>query len=367
MRVIVIMAGGSGTRFWPMSRKAHPKQLLALTGEQSMLADTVDRVEQSVPRENVYIVAGPDLIEAIRADLPDLPAENFLVEPEGRNTAPCLAFAAAVIAGRHGPDTAMGVMTADHLIRDTARFAENSDLAFEQCERDPVLVTFGIRPTEPNTGFGYIEMGQAVTDNDARGAVYQVQGFREKPDLQTAKRYFESGQYLWNSGMFFWRVSTLIEAFERFKPDMAAGAREIAQAVGKDDFQSTLERIFHEWDKDSIDYAVMEKADNVRVVPAGFDWDDVGTWTALARTQPLDAEGNLLRGRTLALDTKNSILFNRDPMRKDSPRLLAALGVEDLIVVSAGDAILVCPRERVQDIKQVHAALGEDEDLARYL
>ena len=373
MRVVVIMAGGSGERFWPLSRRGRPKQLLPLTEDRSMLAGTAARAEAIVGAENVYVVAGPALTPGIRADLENLPRENLLTEPEGKNTAPCLAFAAAVIAERHGPETSMGVFTADHLIRDSKAFGQNVDLAFECAEQRGRLTTIGIRPTHPNTGFGYLETGSTLLE-DERGVSHRVESFREKPDAETARRYVESGRFLWNSGMFFWRIDTLMAAFEEHAPELATGAREIAAAVGGPDSENVTRNIFARWPSVSIDYAVMEKANNVAAVASRFEWDDVGTWSALSRIHPLDKDGNLLVGQCATLDTKNCVIYSRplDSAGDDQPAsgapetLVAALGVEDLVIVASGSAVLVCRRDREQGIKQMLEALRE-QGLDHYL
>lgn len=360
MRAIVIMAGGSGKRFWPLSRETRPKQLLALAGERTMVAETVERAATLVGRDQVYIVAGPHLREGLQAAV-DLPAENFLTEPEGRNTAPCLAFAAAVIAARHGAETVMGVLAADSLIRDVETFDRNADLAFEYAERHDALMTLGIRPDHPNTGFGYLEVGPAVHE-DERGTVHRVESFREKPDEATAREYVDAGNYLWNSGMFYWKIATFMEGLSENAPALAEGALRIRKAVGEDDFDAVVREVFDGWEKISIDYALMEKADNVYAVAGEFDWDDVGTWEALARTFPTDNEGNLVVGDAVTMDTRDCIVHCKPtqalPEGHTQP-LVATLGVEDLVIVQCQGAVLVCARDRVQDIKELLGRIEE--------
>ena len=361
MRVVVIMAGGSGERFWPLSRQDRPKQLLALTSDRPMLAEVTDRAASLVGASNVFVVAGPHLEEPIRRALESLPHDNLLIEPMGKNTAPCLAFSAAVIGKRFGPETVMGVLSADSLIRGTETFDRNVDLAFECAEREDVLVTLGIRPSHPDTGFGYLEIGPAITPpEDKRGTAHRVKSFREKPDEETACRYVESGDYLWNSGMFFWEISVLQDGLARHASEIARGAQEIADAIGTPNYDTVARRVFENWPKISIDYALMEKADNVRAVAGEFDWDDLGTWTALARAYALDSDGNLALGKCVALDTSDAILYNRSEgaLGNNSP-LLVSIGVKDLVVVHTGSTVLVCHRDRVQDIKLALAALRE--------
>lgn len=363
MRVFVIMAGGSGERFWPLSRKSRPKQLLPLTSADPMLAEAVSRAWKVPGVQQVYIVAGAPLREPILNALPGFPPDNLLVEPEGRNTAPCLAFAAAVAAARDGWDTTMGVLTADSLIRNTGAFSRNADLAFENVERQDILMTFGVRPLNPNTGFGYLEAGEIDT-RESRGSTRHVNAFREKPDQTTAESYVASGHHFWNAGMFFWKCSTLKTAMDEFAPELARGAEKIAAEVGKPGFEETLRGVFAQWPKISIDYAVMEKAQNVRMIEAEFDWDDVGTWNALARTRALDASGNLRSGNAILIDSANMIVFNAGKSGKEPPEstepLIAALGVDNLVVAMAEGTVLVCHRDRVQDIKMVLEKLRAD-------
>lgn len=362
------MAGGSGERFWPLSRRLRPKQLLPITSDIPMLAEAVERGWKIPKVEQVYVVAGAQLRAGIQLALPGFPPANLLVEPLGKNTAPCLAFAAAVLGARHGWDTSMAVFTADSLIRDIDAFARNADLAFEMAEQQDVLMTFGAKPREANTGFGYLEAGEAEK-SDARGVVRRVDAFREKPDLETAREYATSGHHFWNTGMFVWKCAALRTAMEAFAPELAAGAEKIAQAYGTDSYASELESVFAEWPKISIDYAVMEKATNVYLVEAEFDWDDVGTWNALARTRPLDAAGNLQLGRSVMLDTRNTVLYNADwlPGHPDAPMpLIATLGVENLVVAAAEGTVLICHRDRVQDIKLILQQL-RDENKTEYL
>jgi mannose-1-phosphate guanylyltransferase len=277
----------------------------------------------------------------------------------------------------------MGVLSADSLIRDRGTFERNADLAFEYAENNQALVTLGIRPRHPDTGFGYLEIGPAVA-KDRRGAVHRVESFREKPDADTARHYVEMGHFLWNSGMFFWKVSMFLEALEKAAPAFASGVREIGDAYGTTRYDAVVRQVFEQWPSISVDFALMEQAENVCAVAGGFDWDDVGTWKALARTSPLDESGNVCVGKTVALDTRNCVLFNRagreaadaagagssspsdgcvgaSSRQADAGRnpLLVTLGVEDLVVVTTDDAVLVCHSDRAQDVKQLLKTLRE--------
>lgn len=358
-RAIVVMAGGSGERFWPMSRKTRPKQLLALTSDKPMLTETVERAQGLAKTDAIYVVAGPHLMPGIRALLPYLPARNFITEPMAKSTAPCLALAACVIERQMGDDTTIGVLSADSLIRDKETFLHNADLALEYAEKNDALVTLGIRPRHPDTGFGYLETG-AQSAKDSRGSVHRVESFREKPDGDTARHYMESGQFLWNSGMFFWRISTFQKALTAAAPQLAAGSRRICDAYGTANYDAVVTEVFEQWPSVSIDYALMERAENVFSVVGSFDWDDVGTWSALTRTNPLDESGNARIGHVLPIDTRNSVLFCQSAAKyQGKDPILVTLGVEDLVVVVTDDAVLVCRNDRVQDIKQALKIMRE--------
>jgi mannose-1-phosphate guanylyltransferase len=357
-RLMVVMAGGSGERFWPLSRKHRPKQLLALTGTQTMLEETVERAEAVVGRDRVFIVAGPHLVQSILDSLPGFPKANCIVEPEARNTAPCLALAAGILWRRFGTNIAMGVLSADHSIRDRKTFETNMNLAFEYAESNRVLMTFGARPSEPHTGYGYLEVGDPVVSGEA-GTIRPVKAFHEKPERETAERYMHSGRFLWNSGMFVWSLDALHDAFDRHAPEYAEAMLIFKEHEDADSWGPT----FRALPKISIDYAIMEKADNVFCTTADFDWDDVGTWTALTKSQPLDPQGNLVRGKCIPVETSNTILFNATTGNNDTAKpnpVIVALGVENLVVVSTDDALFVCPKDRVQDIKKAVQALRDN-------
>ena len=333
--VAVVMAGGRGTRFWPRSRNARPKQFLAIVGKETLLHQTVHRLEGHVAPERIFIVTTEDLAAETRRMLPELPPENVLVEPEGRNTAPCLALALVQIERRH-PGAVMAVLSADHWIGDRARFLEDLDLAARHAATARELVTFGIRPTYPETGYGYIE-------SQGQGAVLQVKAFREKPPVEVALQYLESGRHYWNAGMFVWTLADLRAGLEAHAPEVLAPLDAWSRA-GAD--PRTLSAAYRRLPQVAIDVALMEKATSVAVVPARFRWSDVGSWPAAIEFQDADAQGNVSQGDTLLLDTRNSAFFG-------GRRLIAASGVEDLIVVDEADALLICRRDRAQSVKQI--------------
>jgi mannose-1-phosphate guanylyltransferase len=350
-RIAVVMAGGTGERFWPLSRRQRPKQLLRLAGKMTLLEESVNRIETFVGAGNVYVVTGADQAPLVRKTMAGYPPENIIVEPMGRDTAPCLALMLAHLS-HSGEDPTMIVLTADHSIGPVDRFHADCRAAFEAAETDDVLVTFGIQPTRPDTGFGYIELGERVADYDG-SQVYRVVRFREKPNTETAHAFLQAGNFLWNSGMFVWRASVLTRAFEEHAPQIAQGRAELAQALGQASERDRVRAIFETIPKLSIDYAVMERADNVRCVRATFKWDDVGTWSSLARLHPTDPDGNTVVGRALMVETKNSIVYVDERESSDDAPIVATLGLEDLIVVVTSDAVLVCHRDQAQRIKQI--------------
>lgn len=350
-RIALIMAGGAGERFWPLSRRHRPKQLLRLASEQTMLEESVARIAGLTGRENVFIATREDQAPLIEKALPDLPSGNILREPTGRDTAPCLALTLARMdAGDDDPT--MAVMTADHSIGQPDRFQADCRAAFEQAEDEDVLVTFGVRPTRPETGFGYIELAEQMAERHGSG-IFRVRRFREKPDLETAHAFLEAGNFLWNSGMFVWRCSVLRQAMAQHSPFLARASEEIAAAIGQSDERERIGRVFQRLPKISIDYAVMEHADNVRCVRATFEWDDIGTWSALARLHPVDADGNVVLGDAVTIDTSGTIIYSGEGKKAGEGPLVATLGVRDLVVVVSDDAILVCHRDQAQRIKEI--------------
>lgn len=356
-RVAVIMAGGAGERFWPYSRRRRPKQLLRLTGEKPMLTEAVERIARRIPRERVFIIAGESLRRPILGALgPDFPRENVIAEPEARNTAPCLALAAAVIRQRFGPGGAtMAVLTADHLIEPDDVFLRQVDEACTAAERSGALVMFGVPPTEPHTGFGYIECGRARPEF-APGA-YEVLRFREKPNAETARQFLEAGNFFWNSGMFFWTTAALLEAFAAHQPAMARAIERLEAAWGAPRRKAEAREAFASMEKLPIDVAILERAANRLCLRAEFRWEDIGSWTALSRIRPPDTQGNVVMADLTALDTRDCVFFAPPGGRRRVH--IAALGVSGLIVVVTDGAVLVASRDRAQDIKSLLAALRD--------
>jgi mannose-1-phosphate guanylyltransferase len=348
MPYAVIMAGGRGERFWPKSRQGLPKQFLRLLGDRTMLQTTVDRLQRLVEPEQIYIVTGKVYYDLVLDQVPEVPAENLILEPVGRDTAAAIGLSALAIS-RRDPNGVMIVLPADHYIADEEHFCEVLRSAVAAAAPGSALVTLGITPNRPETGFGYIARGQ-LHDIIEGNPVYAVDRFTEKPDYQRALEYLASGNYYWNSGIFVWRADLIIDEIERRLPELHTGLLQIAGAFGAEDYDSTLLKIFTDLPKISIDYGVLEKAGNVLVLPGNFGWDDVGSWTALESYKEKDAQGNYLEGRGVLVDTNNTLVFASD-------KVVVTLGVEDLIVVEERDSILICHKEHAQEIKKVISAL----------
>ncbi len=341
-KTALIMAGGHGERFWPKSRVDMPKQFLSLTGDgKTMIQLTVERIRSLVALEDIYIATNENYRELVRQQVPGIPEENILCEPVGRNTAPCIGLGAVHIAKKYG-DALMFVLPSDHLIKYTSIFCQTLADACEVAEQGDSLVTLGITPDAPETGYGYIKFNP----EQAEGRAYPVERFVEKPDLETAKNYLASQEYLWNSGMFIWKVSAILDSLRRFLPDMYAGLQRIAQAIGTPEQQAALDREFRAFKSVSIDYGVMEKADNIRCLAGNFGWDDVGSWLAVSRIRKTNEYGNVVSGNVVTVGTRNSII-------QGGEKLIAAVGLRDIVIVDTEDAILICDKDSAGDIKKV--------------
>jgi mannose-1-phosphate guanylyltransferase len=363
----IIMAGGSGTRLWPESRAGNPKQLLKVQGDRSLIQSTVDRLGRVVAPDRILIVTRRDLVDKIHAQLPDLARDAILAEPCPRNTAPCIGLAAIRVL-QSDPDAVMAVMPADQVITPSDAFQAAILSAAALVEEDPArLVTFGVRPHYPSTGFGYIERGDPVVSAAAdvatklagnsaehapvavRPAVYRVARFHEKPTQQLASEYVASERFYWNAGIFVWKAAAILDAIGRYRPELYGHLKRIEDAMGKDDGSEVLEREFAAAEKISIDYAVMEKAEKVVVIEAPFAWDDVGSWLAIERHRPADANGNLLDApRTVAIDARWNMVRGNDPKQ-----VIVLAGVENLAVIVTPDGILVADKRDEKSIAAV--------------
>lgn len=341
-KTALIMAGGRGERFWPRSRQSLPKQFLSLTDDKkTMLQLTVERILPLVAMEDIFIVTNRGYRELVRAQLPELPEGNILCEPVGKNTAPCIGLGAVHIAKKYG-DAVMMVLPSDHLIKYTSLFLNTLTDACEVAEQGGNLVTLGIAPDCPETWYGYIKFQPEQT----LGRAFAVERFVEKPDLETAKAYLASEQYLWNSGMFIWKTSTILKNLQTYLPETYRGLYKIGEAIGTPMEEQVLEREFQAFEAESIDYGVMEKAKNIYILSGAFGWDDVGSWLAVGRIKRSNELGNVVEGNVVTVDTRDTII-------QGGGKLIAAVGLEDMIVVDSEDALLICEKAHAGDIKKV--------------
>ena len=341
-KTALIMAGGRGERFWPKSRKNLPKQFLSLTEDgKTMIQLTVERILPLVDLEDIYIATNRDYKALVQEQLPGLPEENILCEPVGKNTAPCIGLGAVHIAKKYG-DAVMMVLPSDHLIKYTQMFTNTLKDACEVAEMGENLVTLGITPDSPETGYGYIKF----IPDQMLGRAYAVERFVEKPNLETAKAYLATEQYLWNSGMFIWKVSTIMKNLQAFLPEMHQGLCRIGKAIGSEQEQDVLVKEFMDFQSVSIDYGIMEKAANIYVLSGSFGWDDVGSWLAVGRIQTSDEFGNVIAGNAVTVDTKNTII-------QGGKKLIATVGLENMVVVDTEDALLICEKDHAGDIKKI--------------
>ncbi|RYD81881.1 MAG: mannose-1-phosphate guanyltransferase, partial [Verrucomicrobiaceae bacterium] len=349
---VLILAGGSGERFWPLSRRSRPKQLLSLFTEETLLESTLRRLDGLVPPEKILILTNADQEAGVRACAKNLPPENIVAEPAKRDTAAAIALGVGWVSARDARAT-MAVLPADHLIKDTKAFQQTLRTAQAAAEESGDLVTIGIQPTWACPGFGYIEVGTKFAGTKVAGgpAVHEVVRFREKPDVELAESFLRQGNFRWNAGMFIWSIPAILSAFNRFAPTLAEFIQRLHSAA---DFESTLQQHFPSLPKISIDYAIMEKASRVLMVEAAFDWDDVGSWTAIAKYLTEDAAGNHANTTVQTLNAGGNIVFSK---RK---AFVGLLGVSDLIVVETEDALLICDKNEAEKIKQLVARVPEE-------
>lgn len=345
----MIMAGGGGTRFWPRSRTKRPKQFLKFSGDRTLLQGTVDRVAAQIPPERTWIITGEAYVAETRAQLPELPASNVIGEPEGRDTAACVGLGAAVI-GKVDPDATIAVMPADHEIEPVQEFRRALHAAEQFVHDSPdKLVTFGIHPTFPSTGYGYIKRGTSVGARQGVDAC-QVAEFKEKPQFPTAEQYVASGEYDWNSGIFVWKPRTILGELHAHKPEIHATVLRIAAAWGTPDWTNTFRAQYKTAEKISIDKAVMEHAaaeQKVFVLAAPYKWDDVGSWLALERGNPQDADRNTVQANHCGIKTENCVIVG------DADRVIGTYGVSGLLIVQDGNAILVADRKYEDKVKEI--------------
>jgi len=345
----LIMAGGSGTRLWPRSRRTQPKQLLDLGSGRTMFQEAYDRVVPLFGDEGIFVVTSGEYVPMMRQQVPSIPADNYIIEPFGRGTAPCIGLAALYLR-RVDPEGVMCVLTADHYIEKAERFRRVLRAA-ARVAAEGHLVTLGINPSFPSTGFGYVCKGASLGTVDGF-EVFRVERFTEKPDADTARRFCESGMYSWNSGMFIWRISVILREFERLMPNLYAQLMEIDAAIGTPQEHDVLSRVWPQVEKETIDYGIMEKAADVAVIPVDIGWNDVGSWATLLDILPANENGNVITGQHVGVDTHKSLIYSPH-------RLVATVGLEGMIVVDTGDVLLVCPRERAQEVRALVKRLQE--------
>ena len=346
---VVVLAGGAGTRFWPAGRRNRPKQLLAFATGKTLLRETLDRCTPLAPAARTWIITNESQVERTRQEAGELAPAQIVAEPGMRNTAAAIALAALLIERAEG-DGVMIVQSADHVIRPPELFVRTFEAAAERARDAETLLTVGIEPTGPATGYGYIEAGETVAEVSGF-PVRTVKSFKEKPDAPTAVRFLESGNYFWNAGAFVWRVSVLREAIRRHLP----GHDEVLTAIGEElDRDGTISaETYSRFENIPVDIGILERADNVEVVPASFEWDDVGSWLALDRLRERDETGNVIRGRHVGIETRNCIVVGRDG------HITATLDIEDLIIVTTADATLVAPKDRAEDVKKLVERIRE--------
>lgn len=368
-RFVIIMAGGRGERFWPVSREKTPKQLLKLLGERSFLQETVNRVLPLAPLKNIFVITTAPQVAEVRKQLPKLPKDNVVAEPVGRDTCAAVTLGAALVGARSTTGV-MAVLPADHVIPEEKKFQQVLADAFDLAGRGQAIVTIGIKPSEPATGYGYIRVGEALPPPPGvkryKSAFHRAEQFVEKPNYDTALGYLQSGQYRWNAGMFIWSFVTLTNGLEKHQPEMFAACRRwFAVANQPAKLAKVLAKEYPEIKRISIDYALMEHAHNVVVADGDFEWDDLGSWTALGRHLKHDAEGNAIQAEFLHVDGARNIIF--DARTKDRRTPIAVVGLRDSILVQTDDAVLLAHKSQAQKVKELVKKLATDPKYARWI
>ncbi len=345
MTSVVIMAGGKGERFWPKSRMNMPKQFLSLTDDgKSMIQHTVERLKGLVDIQNMYIVTNEIYKDLVLEHIPDIPKENIIIEPVAKNTAPCIGLAAIHIAKKN-PDSKMIILPSDHLIKFNEIFIDTLKIALDVVEKGDNLATIGITPNYPETGYGYINFTKGESFKDSAN-IYEVLRFVEKPNLEKAKEYLTSGEYLWNSGIFVWKASTILKNFKEYLPEIYEGLQKIGESINTGKYEEVLKKEFPNLPSESIDYGIMEKAKNIYVIPGNFGWDDVGSWLSLERINKTNQDGNVITGNVISIKTKNTIIQGSD-------KLIATIGLEDIVIVDTDDVTLICHKDNTQEVKEI--------------
>ena len=340
----VIMAGGSGTRLWPRSRKKKPKQLLDIVSSKTMIQETVDRLDGLIDLDRIIVVVGEMHFKDIDQQLALVPTENILIEPEGKNTAPCIGLAAVHIRACE-KNAVMIVLPSDHLIKNASRLRTVAKAAATVAQHDNSLVTIGIRPTFPETGYGYIQIGKKI-DSVQGEEVHKVIAFTEKPTLAVAKKFLKSGDYMWNSGMFVWTVNTILDQIKKYLPELHKGLMKIEASIGKDSESRVLAKVYGSVEGESIDFGVMEKAGEVMLLKGDFGWNDIGSWAAMEQLWPKDKDGNFLDAEVISIESSGNIIHS-------TKKLVAVISLKDIVIIETEDALLVCAKDRAPDVRRV--------------
>ncbi|MGB2770482.1 MAG: sugar phosphate nucleotidyltransferase [Candidatus Zixiibacteriota bacterium] len=359
MNYAVILAGGRGERFWPLSRTQHPKQLLHLISKKTMLQETIDRIKDFIPVERTKVVTGENIRKAILRQVDYLKAENLIVEPAMKNTCAAIGIA-AIHLKKTDPDATMVVLSSDHIIKPREKLLKILEVGTKLAEEGEYLITIGITPTRAETAYGYIESAELYDSFDDI-LVYNIKKFKEKPSRIVAQEYYYDRKHLWNSGMFIWSVSAILEALKRFMPDMYAELDNYSKHVGTDNEDAAKEELYQRLENISIDFAVLEKAENALVIKGDMVWDDVGSWLALDRIKDKDRGHNVIVGMARAMNTYETTIVN------DSDGIIAALGVSDLVIVKTDDIVFVAHKTRVQDVRELLAEFSQDKEMEKYL
>jgi mannose-1-phosphate guanylyltransferase len=357
----VIMAGGSGTRFWPKSTKKYPKQFLSLFGEGTMIQNTANRIKEIIPQERILVVTNDNYVGIVKEQLPKVPETNIVGEPVAKNTAPCVAIAAELLI-KQDPEAIMVVLPADHHITDPEEFQNILSTAVAKAEQGDNLVTIGIQPNRPETGFGYIHANSSEPEAIKGNKVESVLGFKEKPDVKTAEEFVSAGDYYWNSGMFIWKAQTVLEEFKKQLPDMYDALKDASQDLYTDLHSAAINEFYFDCESVSIDYGIMEGARGVFVVPGDFGWNDVGSWTAVYDLGEKNKDGNVVQtlNASFAGAEKNLVVSN-------SGKMISLVGVENVAVIETEDSILVCDLNQAQGVKEIVEQLKGSEALKKFL
>jgi mannose-1-phosphate guanylyltransferase len=355
----VILAGGKGERFWPLSRSSHPKQLLQITSDKTMFQETIDRISDLIPVENTLVVAGANIKDPLLKNVPSLKQENLITEPDSRNTCLAIGLAAAHIR-RMNPNATMVVLSSDHYIRSRQKLIDVLKVAIDLANKGDYLITLGIVPTRAETAYGYIELAERLTSYEDI-SVFKINQFKEKPDRMTAQEYYYDRKHLWNSGMFVWRVAVILEALKKHMPDLYRKLETYSEEIGKKTQWEAAKKLYSQVEAISVDCAILETADNVITVKADLVWDDVGSWLALERIKDRDKHNNVILGKAELMNTYETTVVN------DGEGIIAVLGLSDSVIVKTNDIVFVAHKTKVQDVKELIRRFALNKDLEKYL